>query len=168
MYFIRLDPLKGQLRDRTLSDREALPYYLVFMALTTAVASMPMRREVNRWDVLLVVINMVITIGGLIYCFAKNGGKAGYDFIQKSVVLGWVLTVRLVPLFIGTCVADIIIKHLLGHTPGTTTWVNVVIVTPYVIIYFQRLGKHMHDTNRNRANQESEAICAETAPQPQC
>ena len=33
MYFFKIEPLKKQLRDRTLTDREALPYLLIFTAL---------------------------------------------------------------------------------------------------------------------------------------
>ena len=49
MYFWRIEQLKDQLIARPLSDREALPYLLVFVGLTAALGFIP-GEGLNVWD----------------------------------------------------------------------------------------------------------------------
>lgn len=148
MYFIKIKPLKEQLINRSMSDREALPYYLVFCACISVAGWVTMPPRTTDWHMINNWAGLLIVLGGTIFTFTKNGGKTGYDFIQKSIVLGWVITVRLVPLFLCGIVGVVLFKQGRGLPDNQTTWIDVVFVVVFMIIYYQRLGKHIQDTNR--------------------
>jgi hypothetical protein len=149
MYFVRIKPLKERLRSRVLGDREALPYYVVFMVCTTLVCALPMTAQpYTRWDVLSAVTGTVFAIGGVIYSYVRNGGSMGYDFIHKSVVLGWVVMIRLLAIMIPVLVAIGFLKPSIGLPIEQTSWMDVVFVAVFEVIYFQRLGTHLEDTNK--------------------
>lgn len=148
MYFINIKPLKERLFNRAMSDREALPYYLVFMASVSVTGWVTMPPQTTHWHMINNLVGLLLILGGTIFTFIKNGGKTGYDFIQKSIVLGWVTIVRLVPLLLFAIVGVVLCKHKCGLPNDQTSWIDVVFVTLFLIIYYQRLGRHIHDTNR--------------------
>jgi hypothetical protein len=149
MYFVRIKPLKERLRRRALGDREALPYYVIFMACTTFVCALPMAAQpYTRWDVLSAITGTVFAIGGVIYSYNRNGGGAGHDFIHKSVVLGWVVMIRLLAIIIPIAIGIGFLKTSLGHSCDQTSWVDVIAVSLFEAVYFQRLGKHIAETNK--------------------
>ena len=151
MYFIQYHPLKEKLRNRSLSDREALPYFIVFIILPLALALE--HEEGNDWDFVLSILNIVCTILGTIYVYLCNGGREGFNFIQKYVVLGWIVLIRLYLIILAvtitisevfTIATDIEIEMLSGET----NLFDVVLVVIIYIIYYQRLGRHIQDTIR--------------------
>ncbi len=148
MYFVRIKPLKERLRSRAVGDREALPYYAVFMACMTFLCALPMDKPYTRWDVLSAVTGTVVTIGGVIYSYVRNGGRAGYDLIHKSVILGWVVMIRLLAIIVPVVAGIVFLKTRLGHSCEQTSWVDVIAVAILEAVYYQRLGKHIGETNR--------------------
>ena len=148
MYFIKIKPLKERLINRSMTDREALPYYLVFMACVSVCGWATMPPQATHWHMINNLAGLFLIIGGTVFTFAKNGGRTGYDFIQKSVVLGWVITVRLFPLILCGIIGVVLFKQNRGLPDDQTSWVDVIFVAVFMIIYYQRLGRHIQDTNR--------------------
>ncbi len=148
MYFIKIKPLKDRLVNRSMTDREALPYYLVFMACVSATGWVTMPPQTTHWHMIINWAGLLLILGGTVFTFIKNGGKTGYDFIQKSVVLGWVVTVRLVPLILCGIIGVVLFKQKRGLPDDQTSWVDVIFVAVFMTIYYQRLGRHIQDTNR--------------------
>jgi hypothetical protein len=148
MYFIKFHPLKEQLRERTFTDRDGLPYYILFVASSTFMAGFPMASS-DGLDVLSASAFSVATILGTIYSFKKNGGITGYDFIQKSIVLGWIIVFRCLWLFIlAAVVIGYFAKIALGLPLGSSSWIDTVLSVVFMAAYYQRLGRHIQDTNR--------------------
>jgi len=145
MYLIKYQPLKKQLRERTFTDRDSLPYYVLFIASTTLFIGVT-KKSPGGINVLSACINTAISILGIIYSYKKNGGKTGFDFIQKSIVLGWVVFFRLLPFFVLSVFACVFIKKILGHPIESKSWVNIVEISLFSVIYYQRLGRHILDT----------------------
>jgi len=146
MYFIRMHALKQQLRDRTLTDREALPYYLI---LTVAISIMPlMSRPFSELRLVLALFGTAISVLGVIYAYDQNGGRTGYDFIQKSVTLGWVLGIRMMALLIPMAIVMGLLKDSLGQSAHETSWVDIFFISAFTVFYYLRLGKHLKDTNK--------------------
>jgi len=134
-----------------MNDREALPYYIVLSAFGALETALPRggALTLNLWNLLSVFVSTVVFIAGVIYCFRHNGGKAGYDFIQKSIVLGWVVAVRLLLLYFILChLAGGLLKGWLGQSYETDSWVDTVLIGVMWVIYYQRLGRHIRDTRR--------------------
>ncbi len=145
MYFIRYQPLKDKLRDRTLGDREALPYVVVLYALIAA-AVFPMHWEWNAWDYASWVGSIAAGVFGTIYVYRCNGGRDGHDFVQKFFVLGWVVGFRCLLVFIPLIFAVAGICLFCGWVTQRTGWIEFVLILGFEVLYFQRLGQHIADT----------------------
>jgi uncharacterized membrane protein YadS len=148
MYFTKYHPLKERLRDRMMDDREALPYFVVYSVLAAIATSLHAAPPPTVWLVSNCAGTVLVTLAGVLYCYRQNGGQAGYDFIQKSVVLGWVVAIRLIPLFLLSVLAGRLLKSFLGHPKEEFSWVDVVLDLLTLAFYFERLGRHLRDTNK--------------------
>lgn len=147
MYFIKYHPLKEQLQTRTLTEKEALPYLVVFSALTTLICSLPIFDSFNQWDGVSALVNVSIAVWGAIYVYRENGGEEGFDFIQKFVVLGWVVSVRFLCAFMPAMIVISIIGEAFGLTSidGTQPY-DALVAAVAEIIFYERLGRHIKDT----------------------
>jgi hypothetical protein len=147
MYWISYKPLKERLKKRSVSDREALPYLLLFSALEAIALSVPASSEMNKWDIIETILYVIVTIIGVFYVYRRNGGNAGYDIVQKFVVLGWVVAVRycLAALPVGGVIYFTAYYH--GVSGDKTTLFDAVFFTVLSAIYYERLGRHISDTN---------------------
>jgi hypothetical protein len=151
MYFIKYQPIKKQLQERSLTDREGLPYYIILMASTAIASALPADSTMNHNnDFIFAILNVTTITVGIIYCYSKNGGKSGLDFIQKSVVLGFIVFVRCVlPFIVILCLIFFfkgILEAILGITVGTESLAMIIFNILVDVFYFWRLGKHMQDT----------------------
>lgn len=146
MYFIRYQPLKEKLKTRTLTDREALPYLILFAASASAVYLFPNTEEPNRWDWIGGGLSVALAIAGVIYAYKQNGGAQGFDFIQKYVVITWVVAVRCILIFIPCAAALYLTGEMLGLVTAQTNWFDTLIGFVFEVILYQRIGKHIADT----------------------
>ena len=155
MYWLRYQPLKDRLKKRSVSDREALPYLLLFSALESIALSVPATSKMNKWDIIEAILYVIVTLLGVFYVYKKNGGNKGYDIIQKFVVLGWVVAVRyfLVVLSLGGLIYFTVRYH--APSGDETTFFDAVFFTMLSAIYYERLGRHISETNENNGDQQA-------------
>lgn len=149
MYFIQYDPLKEKLRTRSLSDREVLPYAIVLFILVPSLLALPVTSEFNEYDVASTILIIIIGLGGLIYCYDKNGGRNGFDLIQKYVVLHWIVFVRFIPFFLLMTFVIFAAKEALGMGDENTSGIEVVGFSLMEIVFYLRLGRHIRDTGNS-------------------
>jgi hypothetical protein len=156
MDFISYQPLKEKLRNRTFTDRQALPYFILSSVLSVPV---PTSGTANSLDWVLTGCGVLITALGLLYAYRKNGGSDGVDFIKKFFVLGWIALVRWTLAFIPLCVilviAVIAIADTNAHFGGpidesvkveAIEWFQLFGPCIFMIGLFQRIGWHIKDT----------------------
>jgi hypothetical protein len=146
MYFLRYNTLKEKLRARSLSDREALSYLVLFTGLTTAATLVPANVTLNLWDWIHIGLSLILAVGGVYYSYVRNGGEHGFDLIQKFTVIGWVVTVRCLLVFIPCFFALLWIGDSFGLVADETNWFDVVVTTGFGAILYQRIGRHVADT----------------------
>lgn len=157
MYFIRYQPLKKRLRSRSVSDREALPYLILFAAFTALVGSLPAIGGYNFWDGVSAFLSVAAAIGGVLYAYRKNGGIAGFDLIHKYVILGWVVSVRFLLAFIPAAIVLIIVGAATGlMSLDYTGPYDVLMIFLAEIIFYQRIGRHVADTAVEISEQPAE------------
>ena len=94
MYFWKINCLKQSLKKEPLSEKESIKYivatvvlYCLFLIINPA--------KTDKWYLISYLIYMIITVIGIIYCFHKNGGIQGNNFLKKFISLNWVLGIRL-------------------------------------------------------------------------
>ena len=138
MYFVSYHPLKHKLRTNSLSDREALPY-LIIEAVFLSLASYSSGGKIsNGYDTLSLCLTIITVIGGTYYVYLQNGGKEGFNLIQKYFVLGWVVSNRFAIVLIPVVIASIAV-------PQNSSF-YLLVGGAIRLIYFQRLGTHIRDT----------------------
>jgi membrane protease YdiL (CAAX protease family) len=151
MYFLRYQPLKEKLRTRTLTDQEALPYLIVYIAFHSALWLMPGVENPTVWDYLSSGISVILAILAVIYFYIKNGKSAGFDLVLKFVTIGWIVSVRFILvmlLILGLMllvlpIVDTEVDFIFGESTG---WFDFLFVAAVQIIFYQRIGHHIADT----------------------
>lgn len=146
MYFVRYNPLKQKLRNRSLSEREALPYLILTGVVWTIFTFDVSSEDPNAFNVASMIISIAILIGGAFHVYEQNGGKEGFDLVRKYLVLGWVVGFRVCLVSVP---AMMIVAFLLAMANLEDALVSMLILLCLAvaqIVYYQRLGRHIHDT----------------------
>jgi len=140
MFIWRIDELKSKLATAPLTDREALPYLLIFVGVTGLLPLFP-PTEMNHWDYLSAGFSLLVALGGTLYVYARNGGNSGRYFLQRYFAIGWVTTVRwlaiVVPLFFA-------LMFGLDWESHTTPYETVYFAVAEIFL-FARIGYHVLD-----------------------
>lgn len=129
---------------RPLSDREVLPYLVVFVGLVVAVGYIP-QPVANLWDALGAVWNVAVSVLGTIYIYQQNGGAGGQYFLQRYFALGWVVSIRWLGTVILVGIAVALLKALLGSDAEETTWYEFAIIAALEAVVYWRIGWEVRD-----------------------
>ncbi len=140
MYFVFYHPLKHKLRTNSLSDREALPYLIIYAVLFALGSYSEADRLSNGYGFLSLCLTVIIAIGGTYYVYRQNGGKEGFNLIKKYLILGWVVSIRFAIALIPVVIVYIVVMPNLGDL------YDVLFGATIKFIYYQRLGRHIRDT----------------------
>ena len=144
MYFWRIEKLKTEMAARPLSEREALPYLVVFVALSSAVAYIPQTTH-NVWDGLGAVWSVLLAALGTIYIYRQNGGGGGQHFLQRYFAVGWVVVVRLIVVLILVAVAFYGTLAAVGADTESTHWYDFLFLAVVEAVIYWRIGHHVRD-----------------------
>ena len=146
MNFITYAPLKEQLRERTLSDRQALPYLVASTAISAFVLGISSHKNYNLPDGLSVGASLTLAIAGILFAYNKNGKENGYDLIQKFMVIGWITGVRFTLIAVPIYVVVVVVAHSLGFSLKEPNPVGFTYSALFEALLYYRIGKHIEDT----------------------
>lgn len=147
MYFWRVEELKTVLATRPMSDREALPYLIAFVALSGAAAGGPPLETFNFWDWLQVGWSVALALVGTVSIYRRNGGERGQQFLQRYLALGWVVSIRWVLFLI-----PLLVLYAVGMgDAGETTASDALFFAAIEAVLYWRIGWHIHDLARRTA-----------------
>lgn len=148
MYFWRIENLKAEMATRPLSEREALPYLIAFVALSSAVIYLPLPMT-TLWDQLAAAWSVLLAVAGTIYIYHQNGGASGHHFLQRYFAIGWVVSVRWFFLIIPP---GIVFYALLKGDTEDTTWDEFLFFAVAEALLYWRIGHHVGDlANKTKA-----------------
>ena len=154
MHFISYHPLKERLQSRNLSDGEALPYLIVYLVFTTLAIGLPLNgSNYNGYDWISFLLSILTVTGGVFYAYRKNGGKQGYDLIQKYTVLGWVVTFRFLLIAIPVFLAAYLLAEGLSLSSDETGLFDIVVILVFEVLLYWRIGRHIGDTHNPSGEQ---------------
>jgi len=142
MYFWRIEQLKDQLIARPLSDREALPYLLVFVGLTAAIGFIP-TEGLNVWDHVGTGLSVILTVLGTLWVYRQNGGADGHFFLQRYLAVGWVIGIRWVVGLVAFFFPLYFVLSLLSIESDVTTWYETTILAAAELLLYWRIGSHV-------------------------
>ena len=144
MYFVFYHPLKHKLRTNSLSDREALPYLIIAAFLFSLASYSSGESLLNAHDFVSMCLSVIIVIGGTYYVYVQNGGREGFNLIQKYLVLGWVVGIRICLVSIPGLIVYVVVR--LKLRTSDINMLDVVWFALFKLIYYHRLGRHIRDT----------------------
>jgi hypothetical protein len=159
MHFLRLKPLKEKLNSRSMSQAESAAYLLAALLIYELInypndCSDPLPIGWRDW---LIWIGGLVTLClGIFYCYRKNGGSPGDDFLTRFLSLYWVIGWRVIMAGVIILAPVLAVVYLAIPLPETTLdhYVNDGIIiwafSLNVLIYW-RMGIHLHDLSRSNA-----------------
>jgi len=147
MYFWRIEKLKTQMAARPLTDREALPYLVVYVTLSAIVCCFPLAIS-NVWDALGGAWTAILAVIGTIYIYRQNGGADGQHFLQRYLAIGWVVTLRWLVVIVVCAIPIIVVVEVVGATMDATTWYEFFFIGIAETIIYWRIGHHVRDLSQ--------------------
>jgi hypothetical protein len=144
MHFWRIEKLKAEMAARPLSEREALPYLVVYVGLFAAVGYIP-QTITNVWDGVGAVWSVALAVFGTIYIYRQNGGADGQHFLQRYFAIGWVVTIRWLVILILVAIAFFTLMAVLESEAEETTWYEFVFLAVVEAVVYWRIGYHVRD-----------------------
>lgn len=148
MRFWRVGQLKAEMEVQPLSDREVLPYIVLYVAMTNLVMGLP-QSDLNALDAFDTLCCVLIAIVGTIYIFRCNGGVDGQYFLQRYFAIGFVVAVRCIVALIALFVPLAFTLDALGLMTEETSWYDVLISVVIQVLVYWRTGKHIGDLARS-------------------
>jgi hypothetical protein len=142
VYFWRIDALKTQLLQGPLSDRQVLPYLVLYCALTAAVGLIPIG-AMNAWDFLDGSWSVLLAVIGTIYIYRQNGGGTGQHLLQRYLAIGWVVGVRWVAAMLAVFVVYFGSVEVFGELSEATTWQESLMLAAAETVLYWRIGHHV-------------------------
>ena len=142
MYFWRIKDLKNDLKARPLTEREALPYLIVCLVLSSLLCSIsPSVDEFNFWDGMNLVSAVLFSIFGTVYLYRKNGGDAGSQFISRYLALGWVVAIR----WFTAAFFPFLVIVIALDLPEENNWFMFSYFFVALFVYYWRTGLHIKE-----------------------
>jgi len=155
VYFWNIHALKEDIKNGKLSqDTKIFPYFMMYIFLTTvAIEVTPLfpQENLNNCDILMAILNILITILGTFYLYRSNGGANGEDFLIKYFSIIFVITIRyliylLLPLMI---ILSFYWQYTFADSQTIpTTYVEIILTSIWLIVLYYRTAYHIRDTNR--------------------
>ncbi len=139
MYFWRIEDLKKDLVARPLTDREVLPYLLIFVGITALVPIFPVA-SMNTWDYSASIWTFFLAIAGTLYAYQCNGAAAGNHFVQRYLSIGWVVAVRWGVVVMTGFVA---LLFLVDTSSDQTSPIVALFWMIAEVVLYERMGHHI-------------------------
>ncbi len=110
MHFVKINNLKADIAENGVPPRDSLKYIILLMLLV----SFPFpfgNMQIEVFNGIYWIINSVILIVCTIYCYQKNGGDSGINFLSRYLSITFVVSIRF---FIVLCVLSFIFFFLVS------------------------------------------------------
>ena len=142
MYFWRIEALKADLAAQPLTDKQVLPYLVLYSALIAAVGIIPFGAQ-NNWDMIGSGWSVLLAIVGTIHIYRKNGGEQGLHLLQRYLAIGWVVGIRWAAALLAITVAYFGILEVVSEVAENTTWSDFILLAAAEAILYWRIGHHV-------------------------
>ena len=144
MYFWNIKALKYQLAHDGLSQKDSLKY-LLFLSVIGA-TPIPKPPFFSDASIIHHLFGIVILMLGTIYCYKKNAGSIGIDFLSRYISLTFVVLIRLLPfaVILGLIPMTGILPKLEDNIQETIMWTLLYLI---VIFWYWRVGYHISEVS---------------------
>lgn len=152
MYFWNIEGLKKDHIEGTFTDKNVLPYILVYVGLGAFFGELMhyiTYEEVNVWSYILSGLNVLIVVAGTLYAYQSNGGSQGDNFAAKYFSISFVVAIRMMLLLIPITVILILYwAAVFGDQEDIpTTLLEVVLFAFWLSLIYFKTAKHIGETS---------------------
>ena len=144
MYFWSIEKLKAEMASGPLSEREVLPYLIVFLVLSTVNGCIP-QADLNIWGGLSAAWSIALAVAGTVYIYRQNGGAHGQHFLQRYLAVGWVVTLRWIVAMSVAFAALFAVLEAIGTSNDDTSWYDFLFIAAAETALYSRIGHHVRD-----------------------
>ncbi len=146
MYIWTTKKLAIDLKRRRLDEIEKLKYYIAYMTLLTIAFGlgtlMPVGTE-RGVNIPTLIMALIINIGGIVICFNTNKEYDGLDFIERSILFGLPIMIRISVILL---VIDVALVILINQYPHVTVYLDspffdYIVTVSLVTLYYLFLWK---------------------------
>ncbi|MEZ9368709.1 hypothetical protein AB4140_07775 [Shewanella sp. 10N.286.51.B2] len=148
MYFWKIESLKEDIIQGNLTEKNKFYYALIYIAISVIsfelIAYTPVENP-NTWDTINSVGNILIAILGTVVVFKCNGGSSGNDFLGKYFSIGFVVSIRSIPILLLMLIA-LIFYYEITFTQNPELASTPADIFPFLLWYilvFWRICRHV-------------------------
>ena len=146
MYIWTTKKLAIDLKRRRLDEVEKLKYYIAYMTLLTIAFGLGSLMPVGTnkgVNLPTLIMALIINIGGIIICFNTNKEYDGLDFIERSILFGLPIMIRISVILL---VIDVVLTILIKEYPHIVVYLNspvfdYIVTVASVTLYYLFLWK---------------------------
>jgi hypothetical protein len=114
------------------------------------VLSLP-SESTNRWDTIGAIWSIALAIGGTMLAYQRNGSAHGRDFLQRWLLIGWVVGVRCIAASLIVIIPLYSVLIAMDQFSEVTTWYEFLILAVIELVYYERLAHHIGDVAQRSA-----------------
>ena len=139
MNWINLSDAENKLKENSFEDREALKYLIAFIILYTLIGFGVIKGNILGF--ISVVLQITITVWGILKVFKTNELGDGKDFFKRYIVISWIVSFRLllIALFIiipMTILFKVFEDNLMLGSFSIEDILNLIFGSIFSIIYY--------------------------------
>ncbi len=150
MYFWDIQSLKNSFKNESFTEMESLKYLIIAIIIYYS-SFLVNPVGMDFWILLSYAFFVLLNILGVIYCYKKNNGKFGKDFLKILLSLGLVLIIRLTVLFIVPfSIIFFIVISTIGLMKKYPTWDLLFLTVVITSYYYWRMGIHIQEIADDR------------------
>lgn len=150
MYFWKIEKLKEDIRNNSLTESERFKYAIVtFTVLAMSTEARLDSENLNVWDDISSISNILIVVIGTIFAYRANFASKGSDFLGKYFSIWFVVSIRFL-VYLLPVISGVLIYQF--YTFGLEEDVQLTAVTtiPFILwnaIFYWRVCFHMKQVN---------------------
>lgn len=138
MYFWKVNALAEDLKNRRVTQRQKMQYYLAntLLYLSSVYITGLIAVKPNLLTGINILLGLAITAGGILLCYKANSQGDDEEFIDRMVCLSWPISMRMIVVLIPIYIASALI--FAGNTSQPELNIADVAITVVYSIYFYK------------------------------
>lgn len=154
MYLWNIHALKESIRSNGLTERAKFVYLLIWIVLFPLLGQIAFISGAQwAWttpEIISFAAVWAIFLIGMFVAYLWNGGSKGSGFVNKFTSIGFVVSIRFLPLFIVAIIASALISIgvydlSVDGSDFRMTWIDVVTMSVVSAWYMWRIAVHVRD-----------------------
>ena len=143
MYLWKIKNLKQDIKENKITKKDYLLYAIFFNILYIGLLIQSILQIDSLWNIEMVLVQVLISILGIIYAYVQNGGSRGEAFIKNFTSIGWVFLLRSL-FFMSLGMLNLyVMTHLFGLGELFSAKNAIIIAMLFELLLYWRIGSHI-------------------------